>query len=145
MLFNLVYKLKPAMDYTEIHNKYTTKTYKLGDHLFFDKAFDTPGFSHHGVYCGYNKVIHFWAPSSEKNKDSASVQYMNIKDFEKLARQRGSRVYVVDHGDERVPRRESVKRARQELGYGNYNALTNNCEHFVNHCILSQRRSFQVE
>lgn len=132
------------MNYSTIRNKYRPKKYVVGDHLFFDKAFDTPGLSHHGVYNGYNEVIHFWNPSGEKDKDGASVQVIPLSAFEQLAHNRGSKVFVVEHGRNRLPRRESVRRARAELGQGGYNALTNNCEHFVNFCVLGTRTSFQV-
>lgn len=145
------------MDYTTLPYTYDVRNgrYRVGDHLFFNRAFGVDILSHHGVYVGNKTVVHFYPTLREGDeqhvsgnerlgKEGAKVQAITLSDFKRLARKRGSRVMVVDH-DVRLPREETVERCRAELGATGYNAIHNNCEHFVNFAVLGSRHSEQSD
>lgn len=144
------------MDYNALPNIYrvTGQRYRKGDHLFYGNAFGVPGLSHHGVFVGNGKVIHFYPPLTRpsslghddgiQDKNSAVVQLIPVKRFEELAARRGSHVCVVDH-EVRLGRAHTTRRCFDALGHTGYNAVRNNCEHFVNHCVLGERRSLQAD
>ena len=123
--------------------------YKIGDHLFYDRAFSVPGLSHHAVYTGNGEVVHYWGDNTDVNSTdkqflNATVQKMPIKTFELLAAKKGETIYVIDHPF-RLPRKQTVQRCLQALGQSGYCPFTNNCESFVNFCVLGNPRSLQVE
>lgn len=139
------------MNYLSLPNKHTCKTneYKIGDHLFYDGAFNVPGLSHHAVYIGNGQIAHYWGDSNgedsgEKQIQNAAVRTMPVKTFERLAAKKGKQVYVLDHAF-RLPRQQTVQRCVDALGQTGYCPLTHNCEHFANFCVLGNRRSLQVE
>ena len=145
------------MDYNTWPNIYRvpSQRYRKGDHLFYGKAFGVDGLSHHGVFVGNGKVIHFsplvvdTSSAAEPSdgiheKNSAVVQITSAKQFEDLAEKRGTCVYVIEH-DVRLARAQTTRRCFAALGSTGYDAIRNNCEHFVNYCVLGQQRSLQAE
>ena len=145
------------MDYNTWPNIYRvpSQRYRKGDHLFYGRAFGVAGLSHHGVFVGNGKVIHFYPPVVDDlgaagpsdgihEKNSAVVQITSAKQFEDLAAQRGTYVCVINH-DVRLSRAQTTRRCFAALGSTGYDAIRNNCEHFVNHCVLGQKRSLQAE
>ena len=94
-------------------------------------------YSHHGIYVGNGRVIHYSGPSHGLRRgpvEEVSVEY--------FARGHGIRLR---HDRPRFNRREVVARARSRLGERSYRILTNNCEHFCEWCLNGASRSSQVE
>jgi hypothetical protein len=150
------------MDYTKLPRarRVTVKhVFVPGDHLFYPGAFDIPGLSHHGVYVGNGQVAHFFPVRLEQQKNASQQSLYHIKkesrvhlvpveDFRRHASGRAPLrdLYVYEHDPrERLPRVETVNRCLSRLGQNNYNAVTNNCEHFVNNCVLGRPVSVQVD
>jgi hypothetical protein len=89
----------------------------LGSHLITSRR----GYTHHGVYAGHDRVVHYSGLSG-----------------------------VWQCGPVEDPRsayspEEIVRRARSRLGENDYRVLSNNCEHFCNWCRCGVSRSAQAE
>lgn len=110
-----------------------SEDYLLGAHLVTPRT----GYSHHGIYIGKQRVIHYsgWADGS----GSGPVEIATIDAFSG-----GQDVFVQVHGQPRFRAREVVKRARSRLGENRYSLVFNNCEHFCNWCIEDEHESDQV-
>ena len=105
----------------------------LGSHLVTARTL----YSHHGIYVGNGRVIHYAGPSHGLCR--GPVEDVSLEYF---AHGRGIRVR---HDRPRFDRREVVARARSRLGERSYRILTNNCEHFCEWCLNGASRSSQVE
>jgi len=105
----------------------------LASHLVTARAL----YSHHGIYVGNRRVIHYAGPSHGLFR--GPVEDVSLEYF---ARGRAIRVR---HDRPRFDRGEVVARARSRLGERRYRILTNNCEHFSEWCLNGASRSTQVE
>jgi len=106
----------------------------LGAHLV------TPflSFTHHGIYCGDGRVIHYGALMYDIVRKP--VEEVSLEEFAG-----GRPVFVVEHGEACHVADEIIRRARTRLGEKSYRLFTNNCEHFVEWCLHGVSRSFQAE
>ena len=106
----------------------------LGAHLKSSRVV----YSHHGVYIGGGKVVHYagfyrrWRPGP--------VEEVTLSRFAV-----GHTIRIVDHTTRTYSPQEIVDRARSRVGERNYRLLTNNCEHFCNWCVSGCSRSAQAE
>lgn len=96
-----------------------------GDHLISPRT----GYSHHGLYLGRNKVIHYTGFSNGRHKGVIA-----ITSLEEFCQGEGFTIQaypfrLYDH-------EESAERALSRLGEDWYDILLNNAEHFVTWCIL---------
>ncbi len=96
------------------------------------------GYSHHGVYVGRGRVVHYSGLSGFWQ--CGPVEEVSLSRFA-----RGRPVRIVAHPESRYSPQEIVRRARERLGENDYRLLTNNCEHFCNWCLSGISRSAQVE
>jgi len=96
------------------------------------------GFTHHGVYVGAGRVIHYGALMYDIIRKP--VEEVSLEAFAE-----GRRVFLVQHTEMCFDAAEIVRRARSRLGEKRYRLLTNNCEHFVEWCLHDLPRSFQAE
>lgn len=98
---------------------------KLGDHLKRTGK-PIPVYSHHGIYIGDGKVMHYSGPS-----DNAKIRIVTLEEFAK-----GQTVIIVPKYESAllVSREEAVSRAWRRYGEKNYNLMLNNCENFVRWC-----------
>jgi hypothetical protein len=106
----------------------------LGAHLMTSRR----GYSHHGVYVGHGRVVHY----------SGSSGFWQCGPVEEVPLSRfayGHGVRIMDHPRSPYSPAEIVRRARSRLGENDYRLLTNNCEHFCNWCLSGVSRSAQVE
>jgi len=94
-------------------------------------------YTHHGLYVGGNRVIHYAGLS--EGLHGGSVEEVSLECF---AGGRGIRVRVEAA---RFDREEVLQRARRRLGERRYRVLSNNCEHFCEWCLRGESRSTQVE
>ncbi|KAA0089618.1 hypothetical protein CIW54_06250 [Paraburkholderia sp. T12-10] len=105
----------------------------LGAHLVTHRA----GYSHHGIYVGNGRVIHYSGFCTTLRR--GPVEEVS------LARFAGAHPVVVsDETNARYVGREAVQRARSRIGENRYRLLTNNCEHFCTWCLDGVGRSEQV-
>ena len=105
----------------------THKNLKRGDHIYANYG----GYTHHGIYCGDGKVIHYGA--------KGKIREVSLSSF---AQHHHVSVQKYDHA---YPADRVVSRAKKRLGEKKYNLLFNNCEHFATSCKVGRRRSRQVE
>ena len=106
----------------------------LGAHLVTPRV----GFTHHGIYAGDDKVIHYGSLGESLRR--RPVEEVSV---ERFAHQhavwiRAPRIAGPD-GD------TVVRRARSRIGEDRYSLFSNNCEHFCEWCTHGEQRSYQVE
>lgn len=105
------------------------KDYQLADHLYIQNSKFEPlySYSHHGIYVGNNKVIHY-------NKD----EYGDICVFEVSLDEfsNSKTIYRLSllQSPLRFSPQEAVNRAYRCIGKNDYNLFFNNCENFVRWC-----------
>jgi len=96
------------------------------------------GYTHHGIYVGDGKVVHYaglsrgWRPGP--------VEEVSLAEFS-----RGRPLRVRLPVKPRFDRSDVVARARSRLGEDRYRILSNNCEHFCEWCVCGESRSWQIE
>lgn len=109
--------------------------YEIGSHLKVARL----GYTHHGIYIGDNKVIHY-AGFCETFK-SGPIEIADLTKFQGKAK----KIKVVNyHGNEKFSPAEIVERAFSKLGENNYDLFRNNCEHFAHWCVTGIFHSKQV-
>ena len=109
------------------------KNIKAGDHLITERL----GYTHHGIYLGRNKVIHYSGLAAGLR--AGPVEITDLSTFSQ-----GKRTYVSHHSNRVFSHGQTIKRARSRLSEDKYNLLLNNCEHFINWCIYGKASSPQV-
>jgi hypothetical protein len=107
----------------------------LGAHLTASRR----GYSHHGIYVGRGRVVHYSGLSGGLWQ-CGPVKEVSLSRFAS-----GHAVRIVDHSNSLYAPEEIVRRARSRLGEDDYRLLTNNCEHFCNWCHLGVSHSAQVQ
>jgi len=106
----------------------------LGAHL----ATSRRGYTHHGMYVGHGRVVHYSGLSGFWQ--CGPVEEVSLTSFAA-----GHSVQVVDYERPTFSSQEIVRRARSRIGENDYRLFTNNCEHFCNWCLYGVSRSAQVE
>ncbi|WP_437891327.1 lecithin retinol acyltransferase family protein [Phytobacter sp. V91] len=108
-----------------------------GDHLSSSRT----GYTHHGIYVGYGKVVHYSGLADGLSK--GNICETTLEDFT----QGKETVTVIKHdvSDRLFSPEEIVERARTRIGENNYNLVFNNCEHFATWCVTGKHRSAQVQ
>ena len=105
----------------------THKDLKRGDHIYANYG----GYTHHGIYCGDGKVIHYGA--------KGKIREVSLSSF---AQHHHVSVQKYDHA---YPADRVVSRAKKRLGEKKYHLLFNNCEHFATSCKVGRSRCRQLE
>ena len=115
---------------------------KYGDQIRVNRGF----YYHHGIYEDDNHVYQYAAKEgSEVSQENALIICTNLKTFAK-----DGEVEARDYNEEELkklrPKEEIIKTAKNMLGtgLGEYNLVTNNCEHFSNYCAFGKKESNQV-
>jgi Lecithin retinol acyltransferase len=106
----------------------------LGAHLVSPRRF----YTHHGVYVGAGRVVHYAGLSSTLH--AGPVEEVSLEHF-------GAGRPISVRVDPAFPfdSEQVVQRALSRLGEQRYRVLTNNCEHFCEWCVRGHSRSRQVE
>ena len=89
---------------------------------------------HFAIDMGDGSVVEFASP-----RDGGVVRRIPWEVFE------GNGIAELVPYDWSLPRAVVVRRALARLGQSGYDALRNNCEHFVNCCKVGRRHSAQIE
>jgi hypothetical protein len=96
------------------------------------------GFTHHGIYVGDGKVVHYaglsrlWRPGP--------VEVVSLSQFSM-----GRRLWVKRTPTARYSGASAALRALSRVGEDGYQVMTSNCEHFCAWCLDGVGRSSQVE
>ena len=106
---------------------------KLGDHLVTPRR----GYTHHGIYSGEKRVIHYSGLADGLN--SGPVEEVSLDIFCS-----GQPYEIKSHPKRKFTREEIVNNALKRISEKSYNIVYNNCEHFVNKCIYGINTSQQV-
>jgi hypothetical protein len=106
---------------------------RLGAHLATSRLW----YTHHGIYIGTGKVVHYAGLS--RYWRFGPVEEVTLSDFIS-----GHPVWMVDHAESTYSPHEIVGRARSRVGEHDYRLLTNNCEHFCNWCVIGLSHSAQI-
>lgn len=109
----------------------------LGAHLSSQR----PGYTHHGIYVGDGKVVHYAGLSDGFSK--GGICETTLEEFSSNR----TEVTVIMHLNphKKFTPIEIVKRARDRIGENNYNVIFNNCEHFATWCATGAASSHQVQ
>lgn len=106
----------------------------IGAHLVTDRL----GYTHHGVYAGAGKVVHYAGLSRSLRR--APVHEVTLAEFAQ-----GRPVWVRQSPGARFAGVEAVQRAYSRLGEDRYRLISNNCEHFCMWCLYGESRSDQID
>ena len=121
---------------------WTKRDLKFGDQIRVNRGF----YYHHGIYEDDNHIYQYAAKEgSEVSQENALIICTNLKTFAK-----DGEIEARDYNEEELkklrPKEEIIKTAKNMLGtgLGEYNLVTNNCEHFSNYCAFGKKESNQV-
>lgn len=106
----------------------------IGAHLITPRS----AYTHHGIYIGDNKVIHYSGLAD--GFSAGSIEETSLAAFEA-----GNGFSIKTYAHQHFHGQEVVDRARSRLGEDQYHLLFNNCEHFCEWCIDDKHYSEQIE
>ena len=104
----------------------------LGAHLVTPRR----GYTHHGIYVGGGRVIHYGGLST--GFQVRPVEEISLEEFA------GGFGWTVRRQPATFEVNEIIRRARSRLGEDSYQLVKNNCEHFCQWCRLGRAHSEQV-
>lgn len=110
----------------------------LASHLVTPRKFKALTFTHHCIYIGGGRVIHYSGFS--QTMASGPVAETALYDFAM-----GNPVQVLHYpkGSVRFTPEEIIRRARSRMGEDQYDLLRNNCEHFAEWCCTGVNAAYQ--
>jgi lecithin:retinol acyltransferase len=106
----------------------------LGAHLATPRL----GYTHHGIYAGNGRVIHY--PGFKRLFCRGRVEEVSLDEFAQ-----GRALRVIGWQSPKFSGAERAERARSRLGEESYRFWSNNCEHFAHWCVFGTSHSAQVE
>ena len=106
----------------------------IGAHLVTDRLW----YTHHGVYAGAGKVVHYAGLSRSLRR--GPVNEVTLAEFAQ-----GHLVCVWQSPGARFAGVEAVQRAYSRIGEDRYRLISNNCEHFCMWCLYGESRSEQID
>ena len=107
--------------------------YPLGAHLIV-KHF---GYTHHGIYAGRGRVIHYSGFAHLFKKHP--IEITSIENFS-----HGRKITVNQYQAPKYKGRKVVRRMRSRMHENNYHLIINNCEHLCTWAITGVESSPQV-
>lgn len=128
----------------------SSRKLKLGDIVFCQRGNILLGdtYQHYGVYAGYHKIIHYIKGDSSFDGRIAETSIEEFCDGDTLyIAEEDTLLSIFQDSDVAASfygPRETVQRARSEIGKGGYNLLTHNCEHFAIWCKTDLNKSTQL-
>ena len=115
----------------------------IADHLFVDCG----AYSHHGIYIGNGRVIHFDSTAARKilgTVNGAPPRIVEVS-LDEFAGDSEIHIRVYDDPSTLRTPEETVIRAQSKLGERGYDLALNNCEHFAVWCKTGESNSTQVD
>ncbi|NHB57353.1 lecithin retinol acyltransferase family protein [Acinetobacter shaoyimingii] len=109
------------------------KKYPLGAHLIVNHF----GYSHHGIYAGKGRVIHYSGLAHLFKK--RPIEITSIHQFA-----RGKKIIIREYNQPKFTGRMVVRRMRSRMHENNYHLIINNCEHLCTWAITGVESSPQV-
>jgi len=106
----------------------------IGTHLVTERV----GYTHHGVYAGAGKVVHYAGLSRSLRR--GPVEEVTLADFAD-----GCSVWIQHSPGAKYTGEEATCRAYSRLGEDRYHLVSNNCEHFCAWCLYGESRSEQID
>lgn len=107
--------------------------FRIGNHLIVNHF----GYSHHGIYAGKGRVIHYSGFAHLFKKHP--IEITSIQQFA-----RGKKISVRYYNQPKYIGRLVVKRMRTRMHENNYHLVINNCEHLCSWAITGVESSPQV-
>ena len=108
----------------------------LGSHIAVSRGF----YTHHGIYIGGDKVVHYSGFAQAFKK--GAVQETSIVDF--LGDEDKFKIINYPQSQAVYDPSEVATRAINRIGEDDYNVIFNNCEHFACWCVTGNYRCDQV-
>jgi hypothetical protein len=109
-------------------------TYALGDHLMSSRF----GYTHHGIYIGDDKVIHYSGLAEGLN--AGPIEITTLEAFAA-----GRKIRVRRYRESKYSGAVAVERAHTRLNEDRYDLQANNCEHFCTWVRTGHHVSSQVQ
>ncbi|MBU3847166.1 MAG: lecithin retinol acyltransferase family protein [Candidatus Acinetobacter avistercoris] len=109
------------------------KKFQLGSHLIIHHF----GYTHHGIYAGKGRVIHYSGFAHLFKKHP--IEITTLKKFA-----RGKKIQVRQYNAPKYSGRIIVRRMRTRMNENNYHLIINNCEHLCSWAITGVESSPQV-
>lgn len=109
------------------------KRYPIGAHLVIYHL----GYSHHGIYAGRGRVIHY----------SGFAHLLKKKPIEITTLQKfshGKKIHIRIYDQPKYKGRTVVRRMRSRIHENHYHLIINNCEHLCSWAITGVENSHQV-
>lgn len=103
---------------------------KRGDHIYIYYVTQGINYTHHGIYSGNNKVIHYY---------KGEIKLTSLYKFGKK-----SKIHIKKY-KKYAPASFVIKRAKYRIGEKLYNPIFNNCEHFAYWCKTGNHKSKQID
>ncbi len=110
-----------------------TQRFPLGSHLMV-KHF---GYTHHGIYAGRGRVIHYSGFAHLFKKHP--IEITSIERFSN-----GRPILIQEYASAKFKGRKVVRRMRSRMHENNYHLIINNCEHLCTWAITGVESSPQV-
>lgn len=117
-----------------------------GDHLRVRGVAGLMALTHHALYLGEGRIMHFTGGVTDKANATIRVDTLHtLYKFTQSIGNKNCRIHVVPHPPDALPREVIVQRALSREGETGYNLFEKNCEHVVYWCITGKQYSDQVE
>ena len=110
------------------------KRYPLGAHLIVKHL----GYSHHGIYAGRGRVVHYSGLAHFIKKRPIEITSLD-------AFSHGKKIHVRSYDAPRYRGKVVVRRMRSRMHENQYHLIINNCEHLCTWAITGVESSTQVE
>ncbi|EKX41121.1 hypothetical protein GUITHDRAFT_142271 [Guillardia theta CCMP2712] len=114
-----------------------------GDHLKVRGVAGFRALTHHAIYLGDGKIMHFTGGVTDKANATCKID--SLRTIYNYGKAKGMHIEVVDHPPNALPREVIVERAKSRVGETGYNLFSKNCEHVVNWCIRGEMHSMQIQ
>lgn len=109
------------------------ESFRVGTHLVIKHL----GYSHHGIYVGRGRVIHYSGFAHLFKK--APIEVTSLKKFSA-----NRKIYVQHYIQPKYTGRQVVRRIRSRMHENDYHLIINNCEHLCTWAITDVESSVQV-
>ena len=116
-----------------------------GDHLRVKGVAGFMALTHHAIYLGNGRIMHFTGGVTDKANATVRIDTLaRLHKFTQSIGHTACRIEVIPHPPNALPRDKIIERAISREGEVGYNLFSKNCEHVVLWCINGEEQSLQV-